>query len=313
MSGLATCEILRRQFEVHGDARFERLADVSRSHVYNLRASRTYRTRRTTWEKTRPSPVAIGVRKAPEPNGRPGFPRVDTVHMGDRDGRKGVCVVNVVDEVRARRRVHQVEAAALQRQRPGRGQERPRGAQASGPRPHPRPLRRRRGPVRPRAPVAVPQLPPPLPVRHRARGRQGQGAAADASRRLSSLGQGSSPASNTRTDPSCEGLRRRGQGSAHRSAVCVRWPALEADVRRNRWKAHASQAAGTRRVALSRSMVRSWTSHCRSSRSATPASANSVGGRPCPCRIPGSCSRPLPPRRKEHRAVLVDAVVHPRT
>ncbi len=99
MSGLATCEILRRQFEVHGDARFERLADVSRSHVYNLRASRTCRTRRTTWEKTRPSPVAIGVRKAPEPNGRPGFPRVDTVHMGDRDGRKGVYVVNVVDEV----------------------------------------------------------------------------------------------------------------------------------------------------------------------------------------------------------------------
>ena len=37
MSGLATCEILRRAFEVHGDARFERLAGISRSHVYNLR------------------------------------------------------------------------------------------------------------------------------------------------------------------------------------------------------------------------------------------------------------------------------------
>ena len=99
MSGLATCEILRRARDVHGDARFERLADVSRSHLYNLRATRTYRTRRTTWAKTRPSPVAIGVRKAPEPNGRPGFLRVDTVHLGDRDGRKGVYVVNVVDEV----------------------------------------------------------------------------------------------------------------------------------------------------------------------------------------------------------------------
>ena len=99
MSGLATCEILRRARDVHGDARFERLADVSRSHLYNLRATRTYRTKRTTWEKTRPSPVAIGVRKAPEPNGRPGFLRVDTVHLGDRDGRKGVYVVNVVDEV----------------------------------------------------------------------------------------------------------------------------------------------------------------------------------------------------------------------
>ena len=99
MSGLATCEILRRARDVHGDARFERLADVSRSHLYNLRATRTYRTKRTTWAKTRPSPVAIGVRKAPEPNGQPGFLRVDTVHLGDRDGRKGVYVVNVVDEV----------------------------------------------------------------------------------------------------------------------------------------------------------------------------------------------------------------------
>ena len=34
--------------------------------------------------------------KAPAPNGRPGFLRVDTVHLGDRDRRKGVCVVNVV-------------------------------------------------------------------------------------------------------------------------------------------------------------------------------------------------------------------------
>ena len=99
MSGLATCAVLRHQFEVHGDPRFERLAGLSRSHLYNLRASRTYRTRRTTWGKTRPSPVAIAVRKAPEPNGRPGFLRVDTVHLGDRDGRKGLCVVNVVDEV----------------------------------------------------------------------------------------------------------------------------------------------------------------------------------------------------------------------
>ena len=63
MSGLATCELLRRAFEVHGDRRFERLARLSRSHLYNLRASRTYRTKRTRWEKTRASPVAIAVRQ----------------------------------------------------------------------------------------------------------------------------------------------------------------------------------------------------------------------------------------------------------
>ena len=71
MSGLATCEILRRAFEVHGDPRFERLAGISRSHVYNLRGSRTYRAKRTTWTKTKGSNVAIAVRKAPEPNGVP--------------------------------------------------------------------------------------------------------------------------------------------------------------------------------------------------------------------------------------------------
>ena len=38
-----TPQILRRAFEVHGDPRFERLAGISRSHVYNLRGSRTYR------------------------------------------------------------------------------------------------------------------------------------------------------------------------------------------------------------------------------------------------------------------------------
>ena len=64
MSGLATCEILRRAFEVHGDPRFERLAGISRSHVYNLRGSRTYRAKRTTWTKTKGSNVAIAVRKA---------------------------------------------------------------------------------------------------------------------------------------------------------------------------------------------------------------------------------------------------------
>ena len=37
------------------------------------------------------------VRKVPEPNGRPGYLRVDTVHLGDKDGRKGVYVVNMVE------------------------------------------------------------------------------------------------------------------------------------------------------------------------------------------------------------------------
>ncbi len=99
MSGLATCELLRRQREVFGEPRFERLAGISGSHVYNLRASKTYLARRTVWTKTRAATVGIALREAPDPRGKPGHLRVDTVHQGDRNGVKGLYLVNIVDEV----------------------------------------------------------------------------------------------------------------------------------------------------------------------------------------------------------------------
>jgi hypothetical protein len=43
--------------------------------------------------------VSIGERRKPDPQGRPGYLRVDTVHQGDRDGVKGVYHINAVDEV----------------------------------------------------------------------------------------------------------------------------------------------------------------------------------------------------------------------
>ena len=49
--------------------------------------------------KTRPTPVSIGERRKPEPEGRPGYLRIDTVHQGDLDGVKGVYHINAVDEV----------------------------------------------------------------------------------------------------------------------------------------------------------------------------------------------------------------------
>ena len=99
MSGLATREVLRRQFEEHGDRRFARLATISNGHVHNLRKSQTYLAKRTVWNKTRPTATAIGLRQAPRPDGQPGHVRVDTVHQGDRDGVKGVYLINLVDEV----------------------------------------------------------------------------------------------------------------------------------------------------------------------------------------------------------------------
>ena len=99
MSGLATRELLRRQHEVFGDTRFERLAGISNGHVYNLRASRTYATKRRVWTKTRAVTSSIALRAAPDARGMPGHLRVDTVHQGDRNGVKGANLVNIVDEV----------------------------------------------------------------------------------------------------------------------------------------------------------------------------------------------------------------------
>jgi hypothetical protein len=69
------------------------------AHIYNLCKWRSYRERRMVFTKTRPTPVSIGERRKPEPGGRPGYLRVDTVHQGDRDGVKGVHHINAVDEV----------------------------------------------------------------------------------------------------------------------------------------------------------------------------------------------------------------------
>ena len=72
---------------------------MSVGHIYNIRQSAAYRRRRVVYQKTKPVQVAIGERRKPDPQGRPGFLRVDTVHQGDRDGVKGVYHINAVDEV----------------------------------------------------------------------------------------------------------------------------------------------------------------------------------------------------------------------
>src|SRR3546814_17262090 len=41
--------------------------------------------------------TAIGIRRAPRPQGRAGFIRIDSVHQGDQDGVKGVYHINAVD------------------------------------------------------------------------------------------------------------------------------------------------------------------------------------------------------------------------
>jgi hypothetical protein len=86
LSGPTTQKILYREFYEYGDARYRRLASISVAHIYHLRKSPGYRKRRMAYQKTRPVQVAIGERRRPNPEGQPGYLRIDTVHQGDLDG-----------------------------------------------------------------------------------------------------------------------------------------------------------------------------------------------------------------------------------
>jgi transposase InsO family protein len=97
LSGPVTRHLFERAATVHGDARYARLATLSVGHLYNLRRAAGYVERRQQWTKTRPVSIAIGERRAPAPDGRPGFIRIDSVHQGDQDGLKGVYHINAVD------------------------------------------------------------------------------------------------------------------------------------------------------------------------------------------------------------------------
>ncbi|WP_413859701.1 hypothetical protein [Candidatus Aalborgicola defluviihabitans] len=97
--GPAIVHLLQRAFVVYGDQRYERLSKLSASHLYNLRKSAGYRALRTSFTKTHAVCNPIGVRKAPRPNGRAGWVRIDSVHQGDLDGIKGVYHITCVDAV----------------------------------------------------------------------------------------------------------------------------------------------------------------------------------------------------------------------
>jgi transposase InsO family protein len=99
LSGPATRRILEREVELYGKQEYARLAGISVAHLYNLRKSQRYRERRLNYVKTRPTAVSIGERRKPDPQGQPGYLRLDTVHQGDQPEAKGVFHINAVDEV----------------------------------------------------------------------------------------------------------------------------------------------------------------------------------------------------------------------
>jgi len=101
ISGEATKRILEREFNVYGRIEYGNISHISSSHIYNVRnKNQQYNTSAAKFFKqTETAQVNIGIRRKPEPNGKPGYVRVDTVHQGDLAGNKGVYHINIVDEI----------------------------------------------------------------------------------------------------------------------------------------------------------------------------------------------------------------------
>ena len=98
-SGAVIKKLCERAFSVFDETEHENMANISVSHLYNLRGSSGYQKQRRSFDKTKSRQVAIGERRKPNAMGKPGYIRVDTVHQGDQDGIKGVYHINAVDEV----------------------------------------------------------------------------------------------------------------------------------------------------------------------------------------------------------------------
>jgi transposase InsO family protein len=103
-NGCALKKTLERMVNVYRAKEYERIANISVTHIYTLRRSIVYQRITKHYEKTKPNVVNIGERRKPEPNGKPGYVRIDSVHQGDQpDGKgkymKGVYHINIVDEI----------------------------------------------------------------------------------------------------------------------------------------------------------------------------------------------------------------------
>ena len=99
MSGDAMRAVFREEYILYGNKEYERLSKISHGQFYRLRGTDAYQEKALTMGRTISVSRAIGTRKKPQPDGKPGYIRANTVHQGDLDGVKGVYHVNLVDEV----------------------------------------------------------------------------------------------------------------------------------------------------------------------------------------------------------------------
>lgn len=105
LNGYATKQILLREYNTFGKKDYEKISQISVAHIYRLRSTRVYQTKSLTFKNTQAVQRNIGERRKPDPQGKPGYIRIDTVHQGDlatetaTHNEKGVYHINSVDEV----------------------------------------------------------------------------------------------------------------------------------------------------------------------------------------------------------------------
>src|SRR3989338_8255271 len=99
MSGTAMRSVFKDEYVLYKKKDYKTLSGISHGHLYRLRGTSRYGEHAITVGRTMAVSSSIGIRKRPEPNGKPWYIRADTVHQGDFEGVKGVYHINLVDEV----------------------------------------------------------------------------------------------------------------------------------------------------------------------------------------------------------------------
>jgi hypothetical protein len=98
-NGFSLKTLCERAYCLFNDSDYERLVTISVAHLYNLRKSKVYQRCRMVYTKTQSKASENGERRKRAPQGLPRYIRIDSVHQGDSDKRKGVYHINVGDDV----------------------------------------------------------------------------------------------------------------------------------------------------------------------------------------------------------------------
>jgi len=99
-NGASLKKTLERMVGEYGQEEYRNIADISVSHIYNLKKKVSYLRSVASYQKTNKGKgKTIGVRCKPKPEGKPGYLRVDSIHQGDQERQKGVYHINTVDEL----------------------------------------------------------------------------------------------------------------------------------------------------------------------------------------------------------------------